>query len=207
MLYKKCKKCRRYGEKLFLKGDRCYTPKCGITRRNYAPGIHGDSGKPKKMSEFGSQLFEKQKAKKIYGLREKQFKNYYIKASKKKGVTGEKIAELLETRLDNTVFRLGLAKSRNLSRQIVNHGHILVNDKPVNIPSHQLKINDIIKVKDKSKSNKYFINIPKTVVKDEVPRWLDVNPKDLSGKVIALPALIDLDHSIGMKQIIESYSK
>lgn len=207
MLDKKCKKCRRYGEKLFLKGDRCYTPKCAITRRNYAPGIHGDTGKPKKMSEFGTQLFEKQKAKKIYGLREKQFRGYYNKASKQRGVTGEKIAQLLETRLDNIVFRLGFAKSRNLSRQIVNHGHVLVNDKPVDIASHQLKINDVVKIKDKSKANKYFVNIPKAIVKDSIPRWLDVNPKDYSGKVIAMPGLADMDHSVGMKQIIESYSK
>ncbi len=206
MQYKKCKKCRRYGEKLFLKGDRCNTTKCAIARRNYPPGIHGDQ-KHRKMSEFGTQLFEKQKAKKIYGLREKQFKSYYQKASKQKGVTGEKIAQLLETRLDNIVFRLGFAKSRNLSRQIVNHGHVLVNDKPVDIASHQLKINDVVKIKDKSKVNNYFINIPKAIIKDSVPRWLDVNPKDFSGKVLSMPALADIDHSIGMKQIIESYSK
>lgn len=207
MLYKKCKKCRRYGEKLFLKGDRCFTPKCSATRRNYAPGIHGDSGKPKKMSEFGTQLFEKQKVKKIYGLREKQFRNYYQKASKKKGVTGDQIAMLLETRLDNIVFRLGFAKSRFLSRQLVNHGHVLVNDKPVNIPSRQLKINDVVKIKEKSKVNKYFINVPKAIAKDEVPQWLEVHPKNFLGKVIALPSLINMDHSAGMKQIIESYSK
>lgn len=206
MLSKKCKKCRRYGEKLFLKGERCFTPKCSIIRRNYAPGIHGEQGS-QKMSEFGTQLFEKQKAKKIYNLREKQFKNYYLKASKYKGVTGEKIAELLETRLDNVVYRLGFAKSRNSSRQIVNHGHILVNDKPVNIPSHQLKIKDTIKVKQNSQKLKYFLDLPKTIAKNEVVRWLEIDPKNYSGKIIALPTIADIDHSIGMKQIIESYSK
>lgn len=202
----KCKKCRRYGEKLFLKGERCNTPKCAITRRNYAPGIHGPKGSPRQ-SEYGAQLFEKQKAKKIYGMREKQFKNYFIKASKKKGLTGNMLTQLLETRLDNVVFRLGLANSRASSRQIVNHGHITINNQSVNIPSCQVKINDIIKIKKNSKKNNYFQNIAKTIIKDTIPKWLEMNLKELSGKVIALPSQADIDKSINTKQIVEFYSK
>ncbi len=206
MLEKKCKKCRRYGEKLFLKGDRCSTPKCALTRRNYAPGIHGPKGEPR-LSEYGTQLYGKQKAKKIYGTREKQFKNYFTKANKQEGVTGEKLAQLLESRLDNVIFRLGFAKSRTLARQLVNHGHIQVNDRSVNIPSYQIKLNEVIKVKDGSKKNKYFQIIPKTIVKDEVPKWLEIDTTNLLGKVVGLPTQADMDRSINLKQIIEFYSK
>ena len=202
----KCKKCRRAGEKLFLKGDRCNTPKCAVTRRNYPPGIHGPKGESR-ISEYGVQLKEKQKAKRIYGMREKQFKNSFVKATKKTGITGDMFAQLLETRLDNVVHKLGFAKSRTLARQLVNHGHISVNDKSVNVPSYNVKVKDIIKVKDNAKKKNYFQNTSKTIIKDDVPNWLEVDTKNLSGTVTNMPTQMDMDRSINMKQIVEFYSK
>ena len=202
----KCKRCRREGEKLFLKGERCYTPKCSMIRRNYFPGVHGPAGIVGK-SEYYLQLREKQKAKKIYGLLEKQFRNYFLKASKKKGITDEILMQLLERRLDNVVFRLGFAKSRMQARQLINHKHFLVNDKIVNIPSYQVKQKDKIKLKKSSIKKPYFSNIIKSLTSETVPKWLKLDTKNLCGEVIDLPTLADIDRRINTRLIVEYYSR
>lgn len=202
----KCKKCRREGEKLFLKGERCFTPKCAMVRRNYPPGFHGPAGK-KDISEFGLHMREKQKAKEIYGLREQQFKNYFKKAAKKKGVTGELLLQFLERRLDNVVFRLGFAKSRSQAKQIVNHGHIWVNGRVVNIPSYQVKSGDVVQVRKNSLKNSYFTNLIKTITKENIPKWLKLDLKNLRGEVIGLPTSKDVDRRINTQLIVEFYSK
>lgn len=164
-----CRLCRREGLKLFLKGDRCYTDKCAFSRRGYAPGQHGQGRK--KISNYGMQLREKQKAKRIYGLLEGQFRRYYEKADKRKGITGENLLALLETRLDNVIYRLGYGQSRSEARQLVTHGHFLVNGKKVNIPSFNVSADDVVTVRDKSKASekfKTFAENPKTL-----PAWLE----------------------------------
>jgi len=202
----KCKKCRREGEKLFLKGERCFTPKCAMVRRSYPPGFHGPMA-TKELSEYGIRLREKQKVKEIYGLREKQFKNYFVKASKKKGVTGELLLQFLEKRLDNVVFRLGFARSRDLARQVVNHGHILVNNRVVNIPSYQVKQGDIIQVRPNSLKKSYFVNLMKTISSENVPKWLKLDVKNLRGEVVGMPTLKDINRHINTQLIVEYYSK
>lgn len=199
-----CRQCRREGEKLFLKGARCQSQKCGVIRKNYAPGMHG-SGRGK-VSSYGQQLREKQKTKRIYGLRENQFFKYYTLASKNKGVTGTVLLQFLETRLDNVVYRLGWAHSRKNARQIVSHDHIQVNGRNVNIASYQLKIGDKITVKESSRDSKYFkeeINLHDY----KAPVWLKSNPGNYSGEVVALPTKDDIDSNINEQLIIEFYSR
>ena len=184
-----CKLCRREGQKLFLKGERCYSTKCALERRNYAPGQHGQGRK--KQSEYGLQLREKQKAKRFYGVPETQFRNLFDKAVKKKGQTGENLMIALETRLDNVVFRLGFAASRKEARQLVTHGHFTVNGKKANIPSMEVKAGDVIKVKEKSTSSPKFKEIKEMSI--TVPSWMSVDVDKLEGKVIAMPRREEID--------------
>lgn len=198
-----CRICRREGMKLFLKGDRCYTDKCAFDRRGYVPGQHGQQRK--KVSNYGLQLREKQKAKRIYGLLESQFRLYYERAAKAKGITGENLLKMLELRLDNVVFRLSYGNSRQEARQLVTHGHFLVNGKKVDIPSYQLKPNDVITVRDSSKATekfKTFAENPKTL-----PNWLTGNLDEFEGKVVSEPTREEIDVPVNETLIVELYSK
>ncbi len=200
-----CKQCRRAGEKLFLKGDRCLTAKCGIVKRNTIPGFHGPKGR-KRQSDFGLQLAEKQKAKKFYNLLEKQFRLTFEKAQKKSGDAGKNFLKLLETRLDNTVYRLGLATSRYQSRQIVSHGHITVNGKKVDIASYIVKGGDVISIRKQSVTNSFF----KTILERknvERPSWLNWDVSSKTGKVLHEPVDTDLPANLNVQVIIEYYSK
>lgn len=202
----KCKKCRRAGEKLFLKGDRCFTPKCAVTRRNYAPGQHGQNSY-RRLSEFGKQLREKQKVRQNYDILEKPFREYFKKAVKQKGVTGENLLSLMERRLDNVIFRMQLAKSRRTARQLIRHGHIDVNGAANNLPSYQVKMGDKITVREKSVKMSYFENQKKSMQSKLVPGWLDLDAKQLSAEVVALPSSADIDQEINIRQIVEFYSR
>ena len=198
-----CKLCRREGQKLFLKGERCYSTKCAIERRNYAPGQHGQARK--KQSEYGLQLREKQKAKRFYGVPETQFRNLFEKAAKKQGKTGENLMIFLETRLDNVVFRLGFAASRKEARQLVTHGHFTINGKKADIPSMEVKAGDVIKVKERSVSSPKFKEIKEMSI--TVPSWMTVDVEKLEGKVVAMPRREDIDTPIAEHLIVELYSK
>jgi small subunit ribosomal protein S4 len=200
-----CRLCRREGEKLFLKGERCYTDKCSVARRPYAPGQHGQA--KKKMSEYGIQLREKAKVRRFYGVLEGQFSEYFEMASRRKGITGENLLQILETRLDNVVYRLGLGTSRPESRQLVTHGHFTVNGKRVNIPSFLVKVGDVIAVADKSKSSPKVKAIRDIAGGKVVPKWLEMDDENLVGKVSALPAREDIDLPIKEHLIVELYSK
>ncbi|MDN5331575.1 MAG: small subunit ribosomal protein [Tepidanaerobacteraceae bacterium] len=200
-----CRLCRREGIKLYLKGERCYTPKCAIDRRGYAPGQHGQM--KRKLSEYGLQLREKQKAKRIYGVLEQQFKIYFEEASRRKGVTGENLLRLLECRLDNVVYRLGFAKSRAQARQVVRHGHIEVNGKKVDIPSYQVRPGDVIAVREKSRSLDLFKEMAELGKGRVLPEWLSVNYDTLTGEVLRYPNREDIDVPIQEHLIVELYSK
>jgi small subunit ribosomal protein S4 len=200
-----CRLCRREGIKLYLKGDRCYSPKCAIDRRGYAPGQHGQMRR--KASEYGIQLREKQKARRLYGILEKQFSNYFDKAARQKGVTGENLLRLLEMRLDNVVFRMGFAASRAQARQFVNYGHIEVNGKRVTIPSYQVKEKDVVAVRERSRSLSMFKETVEAGAAKAVPNWLSVDFENLSGQVLALPNREDIDIPIQEHLIVELYSK
>lgn len=199
-----CRVCRREGTKLFLKGDRCYSPKCAVGKRQAAPGQHGTSRK--KMSEYGLQLREKQKTKKTYGMLEKQFRLVYARAEKMRGATGENMLTLLELRLDNVVFRMGIGDSRALCRQLVNHGHITVNGSNVNIPSYTCKAGDVIAVKENRRKNKYFEELKKEK-KLNLPKWVEFDTEKLSGKILAKPERADIDLTISENMIVELYSR
>jgi len=199
-----CRLCRRENQKLFLKGDRCYSEKCPVTRRATAPGMHAKSRK--KSSEYGIQLREKQKARRTYGILEKQFSGYFDKANNMKGVVGENMLQLLERRLDNVVYRLGFGDSRAQARQIVNHGHITVNGKKVNIPSYIVKQGDVIAIAEGSTSIEKFKAMREGTNKT-IPAWLELNSQDLCGKVVELPTREDIDLSIEEHLIVELYSK
>jgi len=200
-----CRLCRREGQKLFLKGERCYGNKCAVVRRSYAPGQHG--AQRKKLSEYGVQLREKQKAKRFYGILESQFRKYFEMASRKKGITGELLLQILESRLDNVVYRLGFATTRAEARQLVRHGHFEVNGKRVNIPSYLVKVNDTISVKEKSKKLERFKEILDVTGAKIVPNWLEVDQENLTGKVVALPSREDIDLQVQEHLIVELYSK
>ena len=200
-----CKLCRREGQKLFLKGERCYTNKCAIGRRPYAPGQHG--AQRKKLSEYGIQLREKQKAKRFYGLLESQFRKYFEIANRKKGVTGENLLQLLESRLDNVVYRLGFGSTRAESRQLVTHGHFTVNGKKLNIPSYIVKVGDTVDVSEKGKKSVRFKEILDITGSKVVPKWLEVDQENLKGKVDALPAREELDLNVQEHLIDELSSK
>lgn len=198
-----CRLCRREGVKLFLKGDRCLSKKCAMERRPVAPGQHGTGRK--KVSEYGTQLREKQKVKRAYGILEKQFYKYYEDATKMKGKTGENMLSLLERRLDNVVYRLGIGSSRAEARQIVNHGHIVVNGQNVNIPSYRVSAGDVVGIKESKQKKEMFKDLRETKV--VLPKWLEWNPEKLEGKVIALPAREDIDLTIAEHLIVEHYSR
>ena len=200
-----CRICRREGQKLFLKGSRCYSDKCSISRRNYAPGEHGQ--KKAKLSEYGIQLREKQKTKAFYGVREDQFRKYFEMASKTKGVTGERLLQILETRLDNVVYRLGFASSRPQARQLVNHGHFEVNGKKVDIASYLVKAGDEIKVRENKKEKAIIKQVVEENASRNVPAWLEKNAQNLSGKVVTLPTREDIDLAVEEHLIVELYSK
>ena len=199
-----CRICRREGDKLFLKGDRCYTDKCAIARRSYAPGQHGQGRK--KMSEYGTQLREKQKAKRYYGVLESQFHDYFEMANKKAGMTGENLLSILETRLDNVVYRLGFAMSRAEARQLVLHGHFTVNGKKVNIPSYLVKVGDVVELKEGSRSLDKFKGSLEANASRVVPKWLEMDKNNVA-KVVAEPAREDIDLPIEEHLIVELYSK
>ena len=198
-----CRLCRREGQKLFLKGDRCYSSKCAIDRRGYAPGQHGQGRS--KISDYGLQLREKQKAKRFYGLQETQFRNLFDKAARKTGITGENLLILLETRLDNVVFRLGFASSRKEARQLVNHGHFTVNGKKVNIPSYEVKAGDVIRVKEKSTNSPKFKEVKEMTI--TVPSWMTVDVEKLEGKILSVPTRAEIDTPVAEHLIVELYSK
>ena len=200
-----CRICRREGQKLFLKGSRCYTDKCSISRRNYAPGQHGQ--KRAKLSEYGTQLREKQKTKSYYGVGEKQFRGYFEMASNKKGITGDNLLQILESRLDNVVYRLGFGASRAQARQLVNHGQFAVNGQRVDIPSYLVKAGDVITVRENKKENGAIkANIEANSARP-VPAWLELNNETLSGKVVRLASREDVDIPVEEHLIVELYSK
>lgn len=201
----KCRLCRREGGKLFLKGDKCYKTSCPFERRPVAPGQHGADRK--KVSEYGLQLREKQKAKRIYGVLESQFRDYYEKADRMKGITGENMLSLLERRLDNVVYRMGIAVSRSQARQLVTHAHFNVNGRPVDIASYQVKVGDVISVKEGKKSSPYFEALKGTAKSGKMPKWVDFDSEKLEGKILALPTREDIDSQITEQMIVELYSK
>lgn len=200
-----CRLCRREGQKLFLKGERCYTDKCGLQRRAYAPGQHGQGRK--KLSEYGLQLREKQKARRYYGVLESQFRHYFELANKKAGVTGTNLLSILESRLDNVVYRLGFGTSRPEARQLVRHGHFTVNGKKVNIPSYLVKVGDVIAIKEESKSSEKIKSVVESTSSRAVPKWLDLDNNTLTGKVVAVADREDIDLPLEEHLIVELYSK
>lgn len=200
-----CRLCRREGEKLYLKGTRCYTHRCAVDRREYAPGQHG--AKRAKLSNFGLQLREKQKVKRIYGLYERQFRGYFTKASRSKGVTGSILLQYLERRLDNVLYQLGFATSRPQARQIVDHGYVFVNDRRVNIPSFLVKENDEITIRFKKKGEKTIKENLEASKNRAVPAWLEVDATHFKAKVKRLPTREDIGHPINEQLIVELYSR
>ena len=201
----KCRLCRREGGKLFLKGDKCYKTSCPFEKRPVAPGQHGADRK--KVSEYGLQLREKQKTKRIYGVLEGQFRAYYEKADRMKGITGENMLSLLERRLDNVVYRMGIAVSRAQARQLVTHAHFTVNGRSVDIASFQVKVGDVIAVKETKKSTPYFEALKGTANVGKMPKWLEFDTEKLEGKILALPTREDIDSQITEQMIVELYSK
>ncbi|MCL2821626.1 MAG: 30S ribosomal protein S4 [Firmicutes bacterium] len=199
----KCRQCRREGAKLFLKGDRCVSKKCAIDKRPMPPGQHGAARK--KHSEYSVQLREKQKAKRMYGLLEKQFRAYYERADRMKGVTGENMLMLIESRLDNVVYRMGIGASRSQSRQIVSHGHITVNDKSVNIPSYIVKPGDVISIKESKRANEMFKELKGAKI--VMPKWVIFDTDTFVGKIVQRPSREDVDLNIREQLIVELYSK
>ncbi len=202
----KCKQCRRIGEKLFLKGERCTGPKCAMVKRSYAPGFHGPKMR-RRISDYGQQLAEKQKAKKMYGMMEKQFRLTFEKASKQAGDAGKNFLRTLEMRLDNVVFRLGYATSRAQARQLVNHGHFTLDNKKASTPSIIVKEGQEIKIRKSSSTSPYFRNNAEKIVRSTRPGWLNFVPEDMSAKVLHEPKDDDLPQNINAQVIIEYYSK
>lgn len=202
-----CRQCRREGMKLFLKGERCHTEKCAIEKRNVPPGQHGKDRKPK-VSGYGLQLREKQRAKRYYGVLETQFRNLFEKAAKMPGVTGDNMINMLERRLDNVIFRLGFGTSRNQARQIVRHGHILVNGRKCNIPSMLVRLNDEISVAEKSKANPSILHAREATAHAPAPNWLDVDRENLKARVVSSPKREDLVQiQLNEQLIVELYNK
>jgi small subunit ribosomal protein S4 len=200
-----CRLCRREGQKLFLKGDRCYTDKCAIARRSYAPGQHGQ--RRKKLSEYGIQLREKQKARRYYGILEGQFKKYFEMANNKQGITGENLLKILETRLDNVVYRAGFAQSRSEARQLVRHSHFLINGKKVNIPSYLTRVGDVLTVKEESRNSIKIKEIIESTEGKIIPKWLETNVDKYEIKIVSEPDREDIDLPLEEHLIVELYSK
>jgi small subunit ribosomal protein S4 len=204
-----CKLCRREGEKLFLKGSRCLTPKCAIERRSYPPGQHGRESQFRRgrASDYLLQLREKQKVRRIYGVYERQFSNYFRKAEQRSGLTGSNLLILLESRLDNVVYRLGLADSRAQSRQLVRHGHIMLNDRKTNVPSALVKAGDSVSVRPQSVRLNYFRALRQVLDDGQVPRWLQLDANNMSATVLQLPIREDIDVSLNEQLVVEYYSR
>lgn len=200
-----CRLCRREGQKLFLKGDRCYSDKCGITRRSYAPGQHGQGRK--KTSEYGMQLRAKQMTRRYYGVLEGQFRHYYELAERKEGKTGEALLSILETRLDNVIYRLGWANSRAEARQLVVHGHFMVDGRRVDIPSYLTKPGETISICEKSRQSTKIKAVLEANASRPVPKWLELNREVLEAKVISVPTREDIDLAVEETLIVELYSK
>jgi small subunit ribosomal protein S4 len=200
-----CKICRREGEKLFLKGSRCYTEKCAVERRKYPPGQHGQGYK--KLSDYGFQLREKQKVKKMYGLLERQFRRYFEKAERKRGITGEVLLQLVESRLDTIVYRMGYAPNRRSARQLILHGHILVNGREVNLPSYEVKKGNTVEVKQSSKEIPEIADSVSKVEHRGIPSWFEVDAANLKGKVLNIPSREELQLPVQEQLIVELYSK
>ena len=201
-----CRLCRREDAKLFLKGDRCFSDKCGYERRQYPPGQHGQ-GRKKRPSDYGQQLREKQKVKRIYGLLEKQFRGYYYKASRMRGVTGENLLMLLERRLDNVALRFGFSSSHAEARQLVRHGHFTVNGKRINIPSYQVRPGDVIEVREKSRKIQKIVDAVTNVDRVPRPAWLELDKEAMRGKISQAPTRSDVSSDIDEQLIVELYSK
>lgn len=203
-----CKLCRREGQKLFLKGERCLSPKCAIERRNYPPGEHGKKATfRRKVSDYGMQLREKQKARRIYGVMERQFRRYFREATRRKGLTGATLLTLLESRLDNVVYRLGFADSRSQARQLVRHGHFDVNGRKTNIPSYIVSVGDVITVRTNSQSKVYFKDRAQVMESSRVPDWLTMNLTNMSGSVQAEPSRENIEIPLNEQLIVEYYSR
>ncbi len=205
-----CRLCRRVGEKLFLKGERCYTPRCAVDKRRSPPGeqaANAGFARRRRMSEHGTQLREKQKARYVYGTLERQFSNYMDEATRASGVTGDRLMQLLERRLDNVVYRLAFGDSRNQSRQLLNHGHFEVNGRRVDIPSFMVNPGDVVSWREQSRSNNYFKTMKETLPKRTVPGWLQLNSENATGTVSALPAPSEIDTKVDTRMIVEFYSK
>ncbi len=202
-----CKLCRREGMKLFLKGERCFSTKCAIDKRNYPPGMHGNARRRRKVSDYGRQLREKQKARRVYGVYERQFRRYFQQALKVKGMTGTTLLQLLERRLDNVVFRLGFASSRAQARQLVTHGHIAVNGHKVDIASYSVKPGDVISVRENSRNTGHFKDLAEGLSKQTPPKWLSLDAASFSGTVVALPERSDVGIPFNEQLIVEYYSR
>ena len=202
-----CKICRREGLKLFLKGDRCFTPKCAVeaNRKPYPPGQH--TQRRRKVSEYGIQLREKQKAKFLYGVLERQFRRHFEEAERRPGSTGENLLRLLEMRLDNVVFRLGFAESRAQARQLVTHGHITVNGRKVNIPSYETRVGEAIGVRPRSRQMEYFKTLAELLKRRSVPEWLSLDTENMSGRILSAPSRSDIDANLQEQLIVEFYSR
>ncbi len=194
--------------KLYLKGERCYTPKCAFERRPYPPGIHGQATRfRRKQSDYALQLREKQKVKRIYGVLERQFRNYFKEASRRKGLTGTMLLSILESRLDNVIYRLGFADSRAQARQLVRHGHFEVNGRKVNIPSYRVKPGDIIRVREKSRKNAFFRDRADILAERQIPDWLELDVENMTGRVLTRPQRHHIDLPINEQLIVEYYSR
>ena len=202
-----CRLCRREGVRLHLKGERCFSGKCAIEKRPYPPGEHGQKRTRRRISDYGIQLREKQKLRRIYGILERQFRRYFAQATRRSGVTGEALLQFLERRLDNVVWRLGFASSRALARQLVNHGHFTVNDRPVNIPSYQVRQGDTVAVTGSSRSLPPIISSVATAGGRRLPPWLEIEGDAMRGKVLSLPARDDIDTQIQEELVVEFYSR
>lgn len=200
-----CRLCRQEGMKLFLKGTRCEMAKCAVDRGKPAPGIHG--AKRRKLSPYGEQLREKQRLRRMYGMVEEQFRIMFKKAQKKKGITGDNLLKLLESRLDNVVFRLGFAVSRSQARQLVRHGHFIIGSRTVDIPSYQVRTGEVIEAKSKERCRKAIAKNLDVTEKREVPKWLSVNRQDLKGEVLRLPERVDISVPVNEQLVVELYSK
>jgi small subunit ribosomal protein S4 len=204
-----CKLCRREGEKLFLKGERCFTPKCAFERRGYAPGQHGKSSqfRRRRDSDYNRQLRAKQKARRVYGILERQFHRYYEVSLKRRGLTGLNLLQILESRLDNVVFRMGYADSRAQARLLVTHGHFSVNGRRTDVPSMLVSVNDVVSVRDGSRKRAYFKELADFAEKKNVPAWLERDLKALSGKILRLPERSEIDGNLNEQLIVEYYSR
>ena len=204
-----CRLCRREGEKLFLKGERCYTPKCAFEKRPYAPGMHGkmNAARPARQSDYGKQLRAKQKARRVYGIYERQFRRFYSQALAMRGQTGTNLLSILETRLGNVVYRLGFASSRPQARILVSHGHFLVNGQRADIPSYGISVDDVISVKESSKTNAFFRNLREEAEGRTVPTWLARDLTNLTGRMLRTPERSEIDGKLNDQLIVDYYSR